>query len=59
MDATCLTPGCENEGITLVVDDTWTDLVGDAQPVTAVQCGPCQQWIIPPAPEPEPAPEEP
>lgn len=51
MTVTCLTSGCENEGIALQVPSTTTDPDGTIRPVAIVQCGPCQQWIIPPPTE--------
>lgn len=35
----CSTVGCENYGVPFEVAD---------HPSVIVQCGPCQQWIIPP-----------
>lgn len=35
----CTTPGCINEGVGIEVAD---------DPDGAVQCGPCEQWIIAP-----------
>ncbi|WP_417556171.1 hypothetical protein [Microbacterium sp.] len=48
MNVTCTTEGCTNQGIPIVIADTWTDLDGQQHPVTCVQCGACEQWIIPP-----------
>lgn len=45
-DVTCVTDGCENEGVTLTV------LVNGDAPV--VQCGPCGAWLVPPGTEPQP-----
>lgn len=49
MNVTCCTEGCENEGIEITIANTWTDLDGTEQPVEAVQCGVCFEWIVKPA----------
>lgn len=48
MTVTCQTEGCGNQGIPIVIANTWTDTDGVEQPVAVVQCGVCLGWIIPP-----------
>lgn len=38
---TCPTEGCENEGIAIPVNSTWTDDDGVEHPMDGFECGPC------------------
>ncbi len=53
MNVTCETPGCDNEGITIEVADTWLDVGGIERPSEIARCGRCNEWIIPPPTEGE------